>query len=86
MLKGRIQKKFKRMLFTFSLETRTLFLNLCTDFITVSLFKYFDFLLTICIERDVLGLAISAIFFKAYCENEYCHTVAFWLRKKFSAK
>ena len=69
--KGRIQGKFKRVLFTFTSEVRTSFLNLRTAFITASLLRHFDPLLPIRIESDFSGFAISAILSPAHPETKH---------------
>ena len=86
MLKEGTQRKFKGVPFTFTPETRTLFLNLHTAFITAPLLSHLDPLLPIRMESDASGFAISVILSQAHPETRHCHPIAFWFRKNFPAE
>lgn len=77
MLKNETQEKFEEMPFTFTSKVRILFFHFFMTFMTISLLRYFDHLLVICIKLDISDFAITSIFFQSYLEIEYFCPVIF---------
>lgn len=86
MLNAGTRRKFKGVPFTFTPEARTSFLNLRKAFTTAPLLRHFDQLLSVCIESDASGFAISAILSQAHPETGHWQPVAFRSRKKSPAE
>ena len=67
-------------------KAKKFFYLLQNTFITAPMLRHFDSLLSIHIETNASGFAISDILLQHHPESGHWHPLAFWSRKKASAE